>query len=86
MVSVSVATRAILKNAVIVGLWSETICLSCSDIDVLMTVMMMAAGAVTTVISREDFFSMVASVADALSTDSGNEGDKQSGDLVHFGN
>ena len=73
MVSVSVATRAVLEDALIVGLRSEAIDMCSLDIDVLAVVAGVAAIAL-----REDLMGEgIASVAAALGADSGDDGGKE---------
>jgi hypothetical protein len=76
MVSVRVAARTVLGDAVIIWLGSEPIHLGCLDIDVLVVMVMMA-----TVILGEDL--VREGIANALSVDGGNDGNKEGEDFVH---
>lgn len=79
VVTVSVATRAVLGDAAVIWLVSEPVHLGSGNIDVLMMVVMGAA-----VVLGEDLMTMgVNTMAAALSIDCGNDGDKDGKNFVH---
>lgn len=77
----SVAAGAVLEDAVVVGLGTESVHLGSGNIDVLLVGVVVV---VASVVLGEDFLTMsINTEADGLGKGSGSDGCKEGEDLVH---